>query len=69
MTLSFSSFNTEMNYDKVLVYDGSTLRGTFSGVSIPQPIVSSGPSLRIQFSADDSVQADGFVATLTLRGP
>ena len=69
IALVFRSFNTESSYDFVKLYgaNGSSL-GSFSGTRMPPTIVTTGPYMRIEFSADSSVEADGFVATATLLG-
>jgi hypothetical protein len=66
--LAFSSFNTESGYDFVKLYGANGLLGRFGGTTMPPTIVTTGPFMRIEFSADSSVEADGFVATATLLG-
>ncbi len=39
ITLTFNSFDTEVDKDVMKVYDGTTLLGTFSGNDIPGPFV------------------------------
>jgi len=67
--LSFTSFDTEYNYDFVTVYDGnstaSTPLGTFSGINIPDNITSSGNELFITFTSDESTTKAGWEATYT----
>jgi hypothetical protein len=69
ITLTFTAFSTEANYDLVRVYDGSTtsatLLGTFSGSSLPPVLTSSGGSMLIRFTTDGSVVAAGWSATYT----
>ncbi len=69
ITLTFTSFNTERNYDYVRVYDGSStsdpLLGEFSGNTMPPSLTSSGGSLLIHFSSDYSVTAAGWSADYT----
>ncbi|MDK2770829.1 MAG: choice-of-anchor D domain-containing protein [Flavobacterium sp.] len=66
VTLTFSSFDTETNYDFLKIYDGpstaSTLLGTYSGTTIPPTITSSGPSLTIRFTSDTATTRPGWVA-------
>ncbi|MGK5085277.1 CUB domain-containing protein [Bdellovibrionota bacterium FG-1] len=73
ITLSFSSFATEPNYDRLQVYDGTnssgTLLGTFSGSTAPAPVTGTSGSLYITFTSDGSVQAAGFNASWTSSGP
>jgi subtilisin-like proprotein convertase family protein len=58
MTMTFSSFETESGFDFLRVYDGpntsSTLVGTYSGSTVPGPIVSTHPSgcLTTRFTSD-----------------
>ena len=69
ITLNFSAFNTELGYDYVRVYDGTSssaaLLGSFSGTSIPSSITSSGGSMFVQFTSDGSQQAAGWAANYT----
>ena len=73
ITLSFSSFDTELNFDEVKVYDGSTtsatLLGTFSGTSVPSSLTSTGGSMLIHFTSDPSLPAAGWSASYTSTGP
>jgi hypothetical protein len=50
------------------VYDGNGLRGKFSEKIMPLPVLSAGSSMRIVFTSDQSVNANGFVASLTMFG-
>jgi len=64
VTLRFSSFNLESGYDFVKVYDGpagARMLGSFSGGFIPAPVASSA-QMTVVFTADSSVQDNGFVA-------
>ncbi|SFA91372.1 CUB domain-containing protein [Flavobacterium swingsii] len=67
--LTFESFNTELNYDFLRIYDGpttaSTLLGTYSGTTIPPVINSSGGSLTLRFTSDNSTTKAGWVASWT----
>ncbi len=69
ITLTFTSFITEANYDYVRVYDGSTisapLLGTFSGSSLPPVLTSSGGSMLIRFTTDYAGVTSGWSATYT----
>lgn len=64
ITLSFTSFNTEANYDFVRIYDGantsSPLLGTFSGNINPGTFTSSGNALTIRFTSDNATLAPGW---------
>jgi hypothetical protein len=67
ITLTFSSFATEANYDFVSVYAGSTtsasLLGTYSGTSLPPVLTSTNGSMLIRFTTDRGVVAAGWSAT------
>ncbi len=69
ITLSFPTFNTELNYDGVIVYDGpnntSPILGQFSGSSIPASLTSTGGSMYVEFLSDPSVRAPGWSANYT----
>jgi hypothetical protein len=66
IVLTFSSFDTEMWHDFVVVHNGES-RSRFSGAALPPPVVSTGAALRIVFTSDASTQSAGFVATLSLE--
>jgi hypothetical protein len=67
--LTFSSFNTETNFDFVTVYRGteasdSIIGGPWSGQSIPDAVAGdAGSSMLVEFTSDESVARDGFVAS------
>jgi hypothetical protein len=65
--VTFTTFNTEANFDYVNVYDGTTTDdvriGRFHGTSLPDPVTSSGSALLVQFDSDGSVTRDGFHAS------
>jgi hypothetical protein len=69
ITIKFSSFATESNFDVVKIYNGGSvnagLLNTFSGSSLPSPVTSTGNSVTIVFSSDSSIEAAGFAATVT----
>jgi len=69
ITLTFTSFNTEANYDSVYVYDGPStsdpLLGAFTGSNIPGPITSSDGSMLVHFISDYSVVEEGWTAEYT----
>ena len=66
ITLSFSTFDTELNYDGVIVYDGANnsapVLGQFTGTSIPTPVVSTGGSMFVEFLSDPALRANGWTA-------
>lgn len=67
ITLNFTAFNTELNYDFVKVYKGATvnspLLGSFSGSSIPNTITANTDKLLVVFSSDELEVAQGWSAT------
>lgn len=69
ITLSFSAFNTELNYDGVIVYDGANntapVLGQFSGTSIPNSVTSTGGSMFVEFLSDPAVRGQGWTANYT----
>lgn len=69
ITLSFSNFNTELNYDGVVVYDGANnsapMLKQFSGTSLPNPVTSSGGSMFVEFLSDPAVRGQGWTANYT----
>lgn len=69
ITLSFTAFNTELNYDGVIVHDGSnssaTVIGQFTGTSIPSPVSSTGGNMYVEFLSDETVRAAGWSANYT----
>ena len=73
ITLSFSQFNTETNYDYVKVYDGTSnsgaVLGSFHGSSVPSAVTARSGSMFVEFTSDDSVVRDGFVATWQASPP
>jgi len=69
ITLLFSAFDTELNYDGVIVYDGvdtsATQLGLFTGSTIPSSVTSTGGSLLVWFLSDESVRLNGWDANYT----
>jgi len=72
VTLNFTSFNVEADYDYMYIYDGasvwSPLIGRFNTQS-PGTITSTGNSLTIEFRSDCSTNASGWVANWTSSSP
>ncbi|NWX82451.1 CUBN protein, partial [Nothoprocta pentlandii] len=73
--LSFTSFALEgrsartCRYDYVKLYDGdnenANLVGTYCGLSVPAPFLSTSNFLTVKFITDNSVEREGFNATYT----
>ena len=66
ITLTFIDFNTELNHDGVIIFDGSnnsaSILGQYSGTSIPSAITSTGGNMYIEFLTDQSTRASGWTA-------
>lgn len=69
VTLTFSSFNTEANWDYLYIYDGASnaapLIGVYTGTNSPGTISSTGGSLLLEFRSDCATTASGWVASWT----
>ncbi len=69
ITLNFSQFAVETNYDFLYVYDGTstsgTLLGQFTGYSLPNNITATSGSMYLVFSSDSNISAQGFSASWT----
>ena len=67
INLDFTFFQTELSYDFVDVYDGSTtaatLLGSFSGNQLPQHLTASGGMMLIHFHSDGGVTDEGWEAS------
>jgi spore germination protein YaaH len=67
LTLNFTSFATELNYDTLWIYDGAStsapLIGAYHGSAGPGIITSSGGALTIHYKSDNGTQAAGWKAT------
>jgi len=69
ITLTFTSFNLELNYDYLYIYDGATVNapliGRYTGNTLPGTITSSGGALLLDFRSDCATTATGWVANFT----
>ncbi|MBN8697063.1 MAG: N-acetylmuramoyl-L-alanine amidase [Bacteroidetes bacterium] len=69
ITLNFTSFNTELNWDYLFIYDGANtsapLIGQYTGTNSPGVVTSSGGSLLLEFRSDCATIAPGWVANYT----
>jgi hypothetical protein len=69
--VSFSEFNTELSFDFVKLYDGTSssapLLGSYSGTAVPAAVTSTGSALTVVFTSDSTNAGirTGFVAGLT----
>ena len=66
VSLTFTLFSIENNWDNLYIYDGSTINdpliGIYSGTNHPGTINSSGSSLLIEFRSDCATVDDGWEA-------
>ncbi|MES2588740.1 MAG: CUB domain-containing protein, partial [Bacteroidota bacterium] len=75
VVLTFSSFDTENNYDSLVIFNGNTttdpILGIYQGTNSPGTIYSTNPNgcLTAWFSSDNIVQNDGWAATVTCQAP
>ena len=69
ITLNFTSFDTESNYDFVRVYNGANasapLIGTYSGSSNPGTVTANSGRMFVTFTTDGDTQGQGWTATYT----
>lgn len=69
VTLNFTAFQLELNYDYLFLYDGSTLDapliGRYTGTNTPGSITSTGGSLLVEFRSDCATTAPGWQANYT----
>jgi Zn-dependent metalloprotease len=74
LSVSFSFFDLEKNYDFLMVYDGATTSapfiGKYTGSSLPPVITATNPAgqLTFYFISDDIINKAGWVATLSCIG-
>ena len=68
ITVTFSEFSTEADYDFVKLYDGTSssapLLGSYSGTAVPAAVTSTGSALTVVFTSDYAGIRTGFVAGL-----
>jgi Zn-dependent metalloprotease len=73
ITLNFTAFNYELNYDYIRIYNGpstsSPLLGSYTGTTLPGTIVTPGGVVTIQELTDPSVVASGFTMTWNCSYP
>lgn len=71
--VSFSAFSTELGYDTLSVYDGTStavgfFKNKFSGTAIPANQYSSNQSLTFHFKSDGATFSSGWTASVTCFG-
>ncbi len=64
ITITINSFNLELNWDYLLVYDGpsvfSPLVGEYTGTTIPSTFTASGSALTVEFRSDCGTTNPGY---------
>ena len=71
VTLSFSQFNTELNYDWIIVYDdiyGTNQLAVYTGTTIPSSITSNTGTMLVRFISDYAFTYQGFAANYSSTG-
>lgn len=72
ITLNFTAFDTEANYDGVIVYDGESVNDpvllNWSGSSLPPAATSTGDKMLVVFTSDATITQGGFDANYTITG-
>lgn len=69
ISVNFSSFDVELNWDYLYIYDGPTIASPqiagspFTGTTLPTPFASSTGALTFRFTSDVSTTKPGFNAT------
>ena len=67
VTISFTSFNLETNFDSLFIYDGasaaSPLIGSYTGTNSPGIINSTDTAITLRFISDPFVNNSGFTST------
>jgi len=69
VSINFSQFSVELNYDKLFIYDGNSidapLIGVYTGAVSPGLINASGASLTLEFRSDCGTTGTGWAANWT----
>lgn len=73
LSLTFTTFDLEANWDFLYIYDGQdnngTFLGKFSGTSLPGTITSTTGKLFLDFRTDCATTSGGFVANWAAQAP
>ena len=73
VTLNFTAFDTELNYDGVIVYDGSNntapVLGKFTGTTLPPSVTSTTGNMYVEFLSDEALRSNGWTANYTSTKP
>ncbi len=62
ITIYFTEFNTEEEFDPVKIFDGTTFIAELSGTEIPDPITAYSGSMFLTFTTNSTVTAPGWEA-------
>lgn len=69
VTLNFTAFDVEIDYDYLYIYDGATidapLIGTYTGTNSPGTVTSSGGSIVVEFRSDCGTTNSGWEVAYT----
>jgi len=69
VSLNFSAFSVEAGFDRMFIYNGSTINtpqiGSYTGTNSPGLVNSSGGSLLVEFRSDCATVSSGWAATLS----
>jgi hypothetical protein len=72
ITLSFTTFNLENNFDHLFIYNGgsinSPLVGKYTGTVSPGPLTSVNDSVLVEFRSDCATTASGWAANFIMNG-
>lgn len=67
VTMSFTNFDLENNFDSLFIYDGSStaapLLGAYTGTNSPGTVTSTGGAITLHFISDPFVNNAGFTST------
>ncbi len=73
VSLSFTAFETELDYDGVIIYNGSTTSspqlGSYTGNTLPPLITSTGGAMLVRFISDESERRNGWAANYSSAIP
>ncbi|HHG83498.1 MAG TPA: hypothetical protein ENJ82_02015 [Bacteroidetes bacterium] len=69
ITINFTSFDVEANYDFLYIHDGNStaapLIGTYTGTNSPGTVTSSGGAITLRFTSDQATVKNGWEANWT----
>lgn len=73
VTLNFTAFDTELNYDGVIVYDGinntAPVLGKFTGTILPSSVTSTTGNMYVEFLSDEALRSNGWTANYSSTKP